>query len=269
MIYNGQEKQAKRGAMGTQKVSISVVTYNSERYIAALLDSIARCVKGVDYHVYVIDNGSADRTVELVKERAGSSLTLIESPVNRGFGGGHNMVLDRLDSEYHACINPDIVLNDDVISAMAEYMDAHGDIGLLAPKVLNMDGTVQALPKRNPKLIYLLARRIDLRFLRKYREEYEMRDFGDNQPYDIEFCSGCFMFLRTALYKELGGFDERYFLYFEDADLTRQVAQRARVEYNPAFQVRHAWVRAGRRHFRYCVIQIISMFKYMIKWGLS
>ncbi|NLT98896.1 MAG: glycosyltransferase family 2 protein [Christensenellaceae bacterium] len=254
--------------MGAQKVSISIVTYNSKRCIVALLDSIDRYVKGVDYHVYVIDNGSTDGTAEIVKRRVSPTLTLIESPANRGFGGGHNMVLDRRDAEYHACINPDIVLKDDVISAMVRYMDAHGDIGLLAPKVLNMDGTTQALPKRSPRLIYLISRRIDLGFLRKYREEYEMRERDENTPFDIEFCSGCFMFLRTALLKELGGFDERFFLYFEDADLTRRVAQRARVEYHPAFQVYHAWARAGRRRFKYFVIQVISMLKYMIKWGL-
>ena len=255
--------------MGAQKVSVSIVTYNSERYIAALLDSIDRCVKGVDYHVFVIDNGSTDGTVELVKQRMSPSVTLVESPVNRGFGGGHNLVLGRIDSEYHACINPDIVLGGDVISAMARYMDAHSDIGLLMPKVLNMDGSTQVLPKRSPRLVYLISRRISLGFLRKYREEYEMRERDENTACDIGFCSGCFMFLRTALLKELGGFDERFFLYFEDADLTRRVAQRARVEYNPAFQVYHAWARAGRRRFKYFVIQIISMFKYMIKWGLS
>jgi GT2 family glycosyltransferase len=223
----------------------------------------------VNFHVFIIDNGSTDSTVDLINARLGPSVTLIESPVNRGFGGGHNMILDRIDSEYHVCINPDIVLSDDVISAMARYMDAHADIGLLAPKVLNPDGSVQALPKRNPRLIYLVSRRVGLGFLRKYRAEYEMRERGDDTACDIEFCSGCFMFLRTALFKELGGFDERFFLYFEDADLTRRVAQRARVEYNPAFQVYHAWVRAGRRRFKYFVIQIISMLKYMIKWGLA
>jgi len=253
--------------MGAQKVSISVVTYNSEGCIAALLDSIAGHVKGVDYHVYVVDNGSADGTVEIVKQRVSPSVTLIESPANRGFSGGHNMVLGRIDSEYHVCINPDVVLKDDVISAMARYMDEHGDIGLLAPKVLNMDGSTQALPKRSPRLIYLISRRISLGFLKKYREEYEMCERDENTPFDIEFCSGCFMFLRTALFKELGGFDERFFLYFEDADLTRRVAQRARVEYNPAFQVYHAWARAGRRSLKYFILQIISMFKYMIKWG--
>jgi GT2 family glycosyltransferase len=252
--------------MDAQAVSISIVTYNSERHIEKLLDSIARFVHGVDYHIYIVDNGSTDSTVELVEKRLDPAVTLIQSPKNRGFGSGHNMILGRIESMYHICINPDIVLRDDVISAMARYMDEHGDIGLLTPKILNEDGSVQALPKRDPKLIYLISRRIDLGFLRKYRDEYEMREQGADCQFDIEFCSGCFMFVRTALLKELGGFDERFFMYFEDADLTRQIRRRARAVYAPGFQVVHAWVRAGRRQLKYFVIQVVSMMKYMAKW---
>jgi GT2 family glycosyltransferase len=255
--------------MGAKTVSISIVTYNSELYIGKLLDSIARHVHGVDPDIYVIDNGSTDRTVEIISSRVSPAVTLIQSPKNKGFGGGHNTILDRIDSQYHVCANPDIVLCEDTISAMAHYMDAHGDIGLLAPKILNMDGSVQALPNKNPKMLYLISRRVNLRFLRKYRREYEMQEQDYDRKFDIEFCSGCFMFLRTALFKELGGFDERFFLYFEDADLTRRVRQRARVEYNPDYKVYHAWARAGHRQLKYLAVQIVSMIKYMAKWRRS
>ncbi len=253
--------------MDAQTVSISIVTYNSEQHIGKLLDSIPRFVHGVDYHIFIVDNGSADRTVELVQSRLNASITLVQSPTNRGFVGGHNMILDRIGSTYHVCVNPDILLKDDVVSSMARYIDEHGDIGLLTPKILNMDGSVQALPKRNPKLIYLIARRINLGFLKKYRNEYEMREKDHDSSFDIEFCSGCFMFLRTALFKELCGFDERFFMYFEDADLTRRIRQKARAEYNPGFQVYHEWARAGHRRLKFFIIQVVSMIKYMAKWG--
>jgi GT2 family glycosyltransferase len=258
--------RTQEGAAKARTVSISVVTYNSEPYIGKLLDSIARFVQGVDYHIFIIDNGSADGTLELVQSRLSPSVTLVLSPTNKGFGGGHNLILDRINSQYHVCVNPDIALADDVISAMADYMDEHSDIGLMTPKILNMDGTVQVLPKRNPKLIYLISRRADLGFLRKHRNEYEMGEQNGNLPFEIEFSTGCFMFLRTALFKELGGFDERFFMYFEDADLTRRVRQHARAEYNPGFQVYHEWARAGRRQLKFFIIQIASMIKYMIKW---
>jgi GT2 family glycosyltransferase len=261
LMMSTQENAAK-----AQTISISVVTYNSEPYIGKLMDSIVRFVHGVDYHIFIIDNGSTDGTVELIQNRRSPIITLIQNSKNKGFGGGHNMILDRIYSRYHVCVNPDIVLGDDVISAMARYMDEHGDIGLLTPKILNLDGSVQVLPKRTPRLIYLISRRLDLSLLKKYRNEYEMRERDEDLAFDIEFCSGCFMFMRTSLLKELGGFDERFFLYFEDADLTRRMRQLARAEYNPGFRVYHEWIRAGRRRLKYFVIQIMSMFKYMAKW---
>lgn len=247
-------------------VSISVVTYNNESQIGKLLDSLALFVHGINYHIYIIDNCSSDRTVELIRNRPNQTITLIQSPKNRGFGGGHNMILNQLDSKYHICINPDILLCEDAVSAIAHYMDEHGDIGLLTPKILNADGAIQVLPKRNPKLSYLIARRIDLAFLKKYRNEYEMQSKDHDSKLDIEFCSGCFMFMRTALFKELDGFDERFFMYFEDADLTRRMRWLARAEYNPDFAVIHVWERAGKKSLKFFLIQVISMVKYMWKW---
>jgi GT2 family glycosyltransferase len=116
--------------MEAYTVTISVVTYNSEAHIGALLGSIARHVQPGGFHVYVIDNGSADRTEEIVKAPGYPFVTWVQSGRNLGFGGGHNLVLGRLDSRYHLCVNPDITLNGDVVSAMARYLDTHGDIGI-------------------------------------------------------------------------------------------------------------------------------------------
>lgn len=254
--------------MGDFSVSISVVTYNSAAHIGALLDSFARHVQGVPYHIYVVDNASTDGTEQIVESKADPNVTLVRSGRNLGFGGGHNLVLNRIDSRYHLCVNPDVIIGSDVVADMAHYMDAHEDIGILSPKVLGSDGNVQALPKKNPRLIYLIARRVSLRFLEKYRREYEM-SYSDGQSHDIEFCSGCFMFMRTALFRQLGGFDERFFLYFEDADLTRRIRSLARAAYNPAFTIVHRWERAGSRKLKYFLIQVASMVKYMRKWRRS
>lgn len=247
-------------------ISISIVTYNSEQHIGNLLDSFEQHMHGVKYRIYIVDNGSADKTVDIVKSRAGSSITFIQSDKNRGFGGGHNLVLDQIDSKYHICVNPDIIIDRDVVADMARYLDEHADIGILTPKILNQDGSVQVLPKKDPKLIYLIARRLELRFLKKYRSEYEMLHMNADESIDIEFCSGCFMLMRTALFKALGGFDERFFMYFEDADLTRRIRKTARAQYNPAFLIYHCWERAGSKKLKYFMIQVVSMIKYMIKW---
>lgn len=255
--------------MSPTTVSFSVVTYNSEKHIGKLLDSLFACVTGIDYRVYVIDNGSTDGTAQLVKDRA-PRVTLIQADKNIGFGAAHNLVLDRLDSRYHVIVNPDVYIDRDVITPMAAYMDAHPDIGLLSPKLLFPDGRVQAQAKRDPKPVYLISRRLNLKSLRRYRDDYEMAASSNSgSAFDIEFASGCFMFVRTLLLKKAGGFDQRYFLYFEDADLSRELRRFARIEYNPEFSVYHNWERGGAKDLWLLTRQIVSMFKYMKKWKRS
>ena len=254
--------------MSEHLVSISVVTYNSHDYIGQMLDSVHENVKNVNYAIYVIDNCSADNTVEIVKSKD-YPVTLIENKQNEGFGKGHNKILGVINSKYHLIINADIMIDSDVISDMYEYMENNPDIGILTPKILYPNGNLQILPKRDPSFIYLLSRRINLRILRKYREKYEMQEMGADNTYDIEFCSGCFMFIRTELLKKVGGFDERYFLYFEDADLTRSIRKFARTQYNPNFVVYHHWERAGSKKIKPFLMQISSMLKYIKKWRLD
>ncbi len=252
--------------MSDYTVSLSMVTYNSARWIDSFFASL-KTMGDVKYHLYVIDNNSTDETVRLVKKHLNAHVTLIENKENLGFGKAHNLIIDGLTSKYHLIINPDITMSDNVAARMAQYMDGHADIGILTPKVKFPDGTLQVLPKKNPRFMYLVARRVSLSALQKYRRAYEMLEKGADSAFDIEFCTGAFMFVRTALLKKAGGFDDRYFMYFEDADLTREIRQFARAEYNPAFEVFHEWERAGSKSLKFFLIQIHSMIKYMIKWN--
>lgn len=251
--------------MSSQSVSISIVTYNDEECIGNLLDSINEIIKYEDYHIFLIDNGSRDETLQIARDKT-DNITIIETKSNVGFGAGHNKVLDLIQSKYHVILNPDITFKYDVIGQMVSYLDSNPDIGMISPKILHPGGAVQILPKKDPRPIYMLARRSKLRALTKYKDEYEMTEAGADTAYDIEFASGSFMFLRTELFKKVGGFDERYFLYLEDADLSRKARQHARVQYNPSFVVYHHWQQAGAKHLKYFFIHVASMIKYTLKW---
>lgn len=247
------------------RVSVSVVTYNNEEHIGNLLDSIRQYVELEDYQVFIIDNGSHDQTLDIIRKN-GDIVTLIENGSNVGFGAGHNKVLSMIESKYHVIINPDIILKTDTIGEMAAYLDNNPDIALISPQILYPEGGVQVLPKRDPKPIYVLARRSNIGMLAKYKEQYEMKEAGTDSAYDIEFASGCFMFTRTEVLKKVGGFDDRFFLYLEDADLSRRIRQHGRIQYNPAFVVYHHWQQAGAKKLKFLLIHIASMFKYLKKW---
>lgn len=250
--------------MPQYKVSVSIVTHNSGEYIGRLLDSIFANTKGASFKVFVIDNDSRDDTAEIVQKF--KNAILIRNAKNIGFGRAHNIALPFADSIYHACVNPDTFITEDVLSGMSGYLDNNEDIGMLSPRILHEDGSLQVLPKRDPKLKYLISRRTGW-LLKKYRREYEMLSEGQDKAFDIEFATGCFMFMRTELLRKTGGFDERYFLYFEDADFSRSLRKYARIQYNPLFTVYHRWERKGAKNLKFFLIQIASMFKYFLKWG--
>lgn len=248
------------------KVSGCIVTYNNAHCIEETISTLLEHTKGVDFSLTVVDNGSSDGTVELIEERY-PQVRVIRSPSNVGFGAGHNTVRDGLDSDYHCVINPDISVKSDVVSDMAEYMDKNPDIGMLSPKICFPNGRPQILGKRNPKLKYLIASR-----LRNEKEpgrllrEYAMLDEDLTVARDIENATGCFMFFRTSVFKQIGGFDERYFMYFEDCDITRMTAKVSRAVYYPYVTVYHVWGRESKKNMKLMLIQTRSMFSYFLKW---
>lgn len=249
------------------KVTGCIVTYNNMRTIKKALDSLLKYT-ACDFHLYCVDNGSTDGTVEFIRDNY-PAITLIETGNNMGFGAGHNFILDEIDSDYHVIINPDIIIKDDVISDMAAYLEEHTDIGMLSPEIRFPDGRPQILGKKVPELKYLVASRMRGDEPGKLLREYAMLDKDLSQIQDIQNATGCFMFIRTSLFKELGGFDKRYFMYFEDCDLTRKVNQVSKVIYYPFVTIYHEWGRESKKNLKLKIIQIESMFKYYAKWGIK
>ena len=127
--------------MGRYKVTGCIVTHNNMHSIKKTLDSLLEFTRA-DFKLYVVDNSSTDGTPEFIEQNY-PQLELIRNAGNTGFGAGHNLIIDRLDSKYHVVINPDITVRDDAISALADYLEEHEDIGLLGPKICFPDGRMQ------------------------------------------------------------------------------------------------------------------------------
>ena len=251
-------------------VSASIVTYNNSSKIIQTVYSILNSTQNVNLTLYISDNNSSDDTISLIKEKF-PDVKLLLNATNSGFGWGHNMVLNKLDSKYHVVINPDIILKSDSISALVEKLESDESVVMCTSKILNEDGTEQFLPKKNPKLKYLLGGRLGKlrRNFAKLREEYTMQNLNISTPCDIEFCTGCFFVIRTEMFKKLKGFDDRFFMYFEDADLSRRASNFGRVVFYPDVEVTHIWERASTKVSKFLIIHIISMFKYFFKWSFK
>lgn len=247
----------------TEKIPVSgaVVAYHNRDEILECLASVKEQTKGVELALFVSDNGSDDGTPAAVRA-AFPDVTVIENGANLGFGAGHNKVLPLISSRYHVMINPDITLREDAVSSMVAYMEAHPEVGLMMPDIQNPDGTRQFLPKHDPSWRYMIMGK----FFPSVRREYCRANEAMDEPTEIEFCSGCFMIIRTELLKKLGGFDERYFLYMEDADLSRRVRQEAKVLFFPGAKATHAWHHESAKSGKALKLHLESARKYFAKW---
>ena len=246
-------------------VTGSIVTYNNISTIAKTLETLFGETKDIDFKLYVLDNGSSDGTPEYI-EKNYPDVTVIRSGKNVGFGAGHNIIINQVESKYHAVINPDIVLTQNAVKKMADYMDENPDIGLLSPRICFPDGRDQILGKRNPHLKYLVASRLRGDEPSKLLREYAMLDCDLSKPTEIENATGCFMFIRTDVLKSIGGFDDGFFMYFEDADLARRINEVSKCVYYPDAVVNHVWGRDSKRNFKLMLVHINSMLRYFRKW---
>lgn len=246
---------------GEKTLSVCIVTYNNADKIADAVTSVKENTH-TDYTLYISDNGSSDGTKEAVKN-ADPHAVFIENGENLGFGRANNTVLKLMNSEYHAVINPDISFDTDVLSRLCHYLDTHPEAVMVTPKILWPDGKEQILPKRRPTFLYLVNRR--LHFSKRLDAEYTRSGEKMDIPTEIEFCTGCFFVIRSKIFKRLSGFDERFFMYLEDADITLRALKYGKAMFIPDASVTHHWERSSAKSLKYFLVHIGSMFKFLFK----
>ncbi len=256
--------------MARTRASACIVVYGGGEEAAAAARSLLEQTKGVELSLTLVDNASPDGSGEwLAAQDFGAPVRVLRMTQNVGFGKGHNAVLPGLSSDYHFVVNPDVTLEDDAVSRLCAWMDAHPDVVMATPRLVFPSGEEQYTAKRRPTALAILARQLPLPFLKKIERHYLMLDEDLTKPQEIDFCTGCFFVIRTEVFRAMGGFDESYFVYVEDADITREAQKFGKVMYVPDAHVRHAWHRDARRRWKNFWLQIRSMLHYWHKWGFE
>ena len=153
------------------------------------------------------------------------------------------------------------------------WLDQHADVVLAVPQLQDAHGVVQKLCKRHPTLLALFSRRfvpepLKPAWLRRYDRWYVMADQEYGQIFEAPYLSGCCMLMRTSAFLAAGGFDERFFLYLEDADLTRTMAFQGRCVHLPLVVVTHHWGRGNHRSWWLTLVNLHSAWMYFCKWDL-
>lgn len=250
-------------------ISLSIVLYNtSKEDIHNILNSL-KLVKSA-YKLYIIDNSLND---SLKTNFDGYyNIIYIHNPSNPGFGASHNIALkkaieNRID--YHFVINPDVYFKEDVITKMVDYANNNSNIGMMMPQILNLDGTLQNLPKLLPSPFSLLLRKFKRpNFVYKeFINKYELRNIDKRLIYNTPILSGCFTLFRVEYLKEIGIYDDRFFMYFEDWDLSRRMNMRYKTIYYPEVSVYHGYESGANKNRRLFKIFVNSAKLYFDKWG--
>lgn len=251
-------------------LNISIVLYhpNWEQEVLPLVEELLR-VKCL-HKLYLLDNSEA-REVYPKTVIKHSKLRYMHMPSNLGYGRAHNVALR--ESAYrridlHLVMNSDIRVKAEDIDAMHDWMMVNPQVGQLMPKVLNPNGTQQYLAKRLPTPLDVFGRRfLPAWLMAKRNKRYELRDKDLERPINAPYLSGCFMLIRTQAAVEAGLFDERYFMYPEDIDLTRSIHRNWLTLYYPEWTIVHAHAQASYKNKHMLRIHIQNMCRYFNKWG--
>lgn len=250
-------------------IILSVVTYNNP---ISMLDNLVQSTKktAVNLKVVFIDNSNNP----LIKEYcAKQNIDYLLSGGNVGFGKAHNMVMKEFagKAKYFIVSNPDIVIHEGALENLTRFMDENQDVTLSVPLVLNPDGTIQHVHKRLPSPLVFFGRRFFPGSLKKLIQRkldlYELQDQTFDHPIEVPSMSGCFMFFRYKSMIQVGGFDENYFMYVEDIDITRKSQSIGHTVIFPAAKVTHLWTRGSYFNFKLMWINIQSIYYYFTKWG--
>lgn len=219
----------------------------------------------------VVDNGGSVDACNLAESMGGRCL---RPGSNLGYGAGHNLAMRSLmdgASPYHLVVNPDIRLERGILADLARVMDAMPEVGLVMPRILYPDGTEQRLCKKFPAPLDLISRRflggLGRSLFAKRHDRYALRHLDMEIVREIPCLSGCFMFIRSAALREVGFFDEQYFMYMEDVDLCRRIGTRYKTVFYPVVAVTHGYNKGSYRDPKLLKYHLQSALKYFCKWG--
>ena len=216
-------------------ISIIIVSYNVRYFLRQCLESVWYSVRksGLDVEVFVVDNDSSDHSVGYLRAsfppHRFPRLHLIANTQNVGFGRANNQALRRAKGRYILFLNPDTIITEDTLSECFRFAESHDDLGALGVKMLSSHGTFSFESRRGlptPWVAFCKMSGLCSLFPKSRRlGQYYMRYLDENHPAEIEIVSGAFMFCSHKALQTTGGFDEQFFMYGEDIDLSYRMVK--------------------------------------------
>lgn len=211
---------------------------------------------------------------EAVEQLADGADCFLPNADNPGYGRAVNRLVAQLEEipSYLGVLNTDLAWAAGTFEQLLGWLQQHPDVSLAVPQILDGAGMPQKLCKRHPTVLGLFSRRflpdwLKPAWLKRYDRWYVMADQDYQQLFEVPYLSGCCMLMCSDAFRRVGGFDERYFLYLEDADLTRSMAREGQCVHLPVAAVVHNWGRGNYGSLRLMLVNLTSAWRYFNKWG--
>lgn len=250
--------------------SIIIVSWNVKELLQKCLKSIFDASEDFDFEVFVVDNASADGSVEMAREKF-PQVILIANKKNLGFAKANNLAIKQSIGDYVLLLNPDTELMDNSIKKIVEFLCDNPEIGILGPKLLNPDKTWQPSTRRFPNIWNQLAIILKLpRIFPRILDKYLMRDFNGRTAREVDQVMGAAFLIRREVINKIGFLDERYFIWFEEVDYCKMAKkENFKIYYWPGAEIIHYGGESFAKlpTFNKQIKYIKSAIKYFIKNG--
>jgi GT2 family glycosyltransferase len=224
-----------------KKLCISVISYNGLSFLKECLDSLLSYPPDKEYEILVVDNASSDGSPEFIKNSY-PQIKLIINNVNIGFAAANNQAIKSSKSEYVLLINSDCKVYKDSLNKLIEFMDSVRNAGVIGPKIINSDGSIQFSCRKFPSILNAGFHSIltNIAPNNPFSRKYKLVDINRDNPFEVDWVSGSCMLIRRDALDDAGFMDEHYFMYVEDVDLCYQMWKKNwKVFYFPHSEILH------------------------------
>ena len=201
-------------------VSIIYVNYNSTDLLITSIDSLIAYTNGVNYEIIVVDNNSPDKGIDRIEKKYGEKIVIIRSKINLGFGGANNLGAKAATGDFILFLNPDTELLNDSVLCFYEFVRKTKDnkIGALGSILLDAQHKVNHSYGSFLTPINVICNSLPL-----HNKNYT---YAVENPIEVDYITGADLFIRSSLFKEIGGFDESFFMYSEEVDLQYRISKK-------------------------------------------
>jgi len=222
------------------EISIIILNYNTTDHLKKLLNSVVKYLNINNYEIIVADNNSNDKSI-LNLNKEFNFIKFISIPENIGFASGNNYAVKYSTAKYLLFINPDIELVDNSLEKLPGIYSREENAGIISGLLINKNNTVQYCFNDFPDLSWEFFLMIGKGYNRKIKKLTHRKEISQNINFDVDWFHGAFLFMEKNIYDKIGGFNENYFMYYEDVELCYKVKKKLkkRIICVPAIRVNH------------------------------